>query len=114
VREWTDDLLDVVSCVRGAECVIAMRLHAAILSVALERNCVLMPYDHKVREFGLQIGSRSVIEPETLDSVAAIDEVLEGSFTRPSTWENAPLPAAWDAIRLLDPPDASRQSTSVA
>jgi polysaccharide pyruvyl transferase CsaB len=80
VREWTDDFRDVAGLVRGAQFVIAMRLHAAVLACSLDRPCILMPYDYKVAEFGRQMGLRYSITPGTLESVTMLDHTLEAAL----------------------------------
>lgn len=80
IREWTNDVQQVVQCIGGASCVIAMRLHAAILAVACERPCVVMPYDYKVKEAARMFGIRGEITSEVLLERAAIVKHLENAL----------------------------------
>lgn len=100
VREWTNDLADITEVLRRAVFVVAMRLHAAILAHALGRRCILMPYDEKVKEFGIQAGISTVMTQDMLDDPARIEDLLEralGSDLRaigerpPHSWENISL-----------------------
>lgn len=76
IRPWTDDLREVCRWFQAAQGVLAMRLHAAVLAICFERPCILMPYDHKLREFGQLMGISDVICPETLESPAQLRNVL--------------------------------------
>lgn len=99
VRPWSDDIPGVMRAVGGAACVIAMRLHAAVLACSLERPCVLMPYDHKVVEFGRQMGLRDTITSATLDRPDELRRTLDSALTRPPV--TARLSAgAWSALSL--------------
>ncbi len=76
IRPWTDDLGEICRWFQGAQGVLAMRLHAAVLAICFERPCILMPYDHKLREFGQLLGLSNTIDSETLDSPAQLHSVL--------------------------------------
>jgi polysaccharide pyruvyl transferase WcaK-like protein len=60
--------------------VLAMRLHAAVLAHCFERPCILMPYDHKLREFGQLMGISDVIDSDTLESPAQLGSVLSSAL----------------------------------
>jgi polysaccharide pyruvyl transferase CsaB len=85
LRKWTGDFMEVMECVGNARLVLAMRLHAAILALALWRPCVLMPYDQKLDELGKQFGLKPVIRPEDLEDptglMRALDTFLEKMHT---------------------------------
>jgi polysaccharide pyruvyl transferase CsaB len=105
IRDWTDDLREVTRTVRDAELVLAMRLHAAVLACALNRRCILMPYDYKVAEFGQQIGLLHSVTGATLESPATLSEIFEASFTGPwrrTVPERVP-PASWETLTLAAP-----------
>ncbi|HZD32291.1 MAG TPA: polysaccharide pyruvyl transferase family protein, partial [Candidatus Angelobacter sp.] len=50
VLEWSDDFYALGKTFAGAQAVIAMRLHAAILAKAFLKPCAIMPYDQKLLE----------------------------------------------------------------
>ena len=83
LRSWTSDLGEVCEWIRGAQLVVGMRLHAAVLAVSCGRPTVLMPYDRKIREFGELMGVPDSIEAATLDDVAAVIAVLNGALRVP-------------------------------
>jgi polysaccharide pyruvyl transferase CsaB len=105
IRKWTDDLYDVTRTVRDAELVIAMRLHAAVLACALNRRCILMPYDYKVAEFGQQVGLLHHITADTLESPATLSDVFDASLTGPwrRTVPGRVPPASWETLTLAAP-----------
>jgi polysaccharide pyruvyl transferase CsaB len=103
VREWSDDLREVGRAVSEAECVVAMRLHAAVLACALGRRCVLMPYDYKVAEFGRQMELRHEITPDTLESPSALGRVLEAALTDSPGRRARVAPASWETLTLAAP-----------
>jgi len=80
VLPWTRDLDEVCRWIRGAQLVISMRLHAAVLAHAFARPSVLMPCDRKIREFGRLMGIGHTIEPANLDEVSRITSVLENAW----------------------------------
>jgi polysaccharide pyruvyl transferase CsaB len=89
VRPWTDELSEVYGVFSEARGVVAMRLHAAVLAVACERPCVVLPYDHKVREFA-ELIDLDVVDPADLDdrrrAVAALGSV---AHVPPRTFQSA-------------------------
>jgi polysaccharide pyruvyl transferase CsaB len=80
IRPWTDDLGEICGWFQGAQGVLAMRLHAAVLAICFQRPCILMPYDHKLREFGQLMGISDVIYAETLESPAQLRSVLASAL----------------------------------
>ena len=104
IRRWTDDVGEVARAVRASQCVVAMRLHAAVLACALDRRCVLMPYDHKVAEFGRQAGILHEMTAETLESRDNVRRVLDAALSG-GRERGAPAPThAWDALTLAGAP----------
>jgi polysaccharide pyruvyl transferase WcaK-like protein len=100
--EWTDDVDSISRAFDGAECVIAMRLHAAVLACALQRPLVLMPYDHKVVEFGRLMGLRHQITPETLDNAEELHRVLKAGLN--ADWRTTrPFSDTWKTLTLAGP-----------
>jgi polysaccharide pyruvyl transferase CsaB len=83
LRPWTSDLNEVCSWISGAQLVLAMRLHAAVLAQSYGRPCVLMPYDRKVREFGELTAMRHWLKDSALDDIANVNEVFD------SAWHNS-------------------------
>jgi polysaccharide pyruvyl transferase CsaB len=104
VRPWTRDLGEVSRCVSQARCVVAMRLHAAVLAAALQRPCVPMPYDHKVLEFAGQMGWPHAIMPETLDSPSALRAALDGALRAGAVAQTDRAAARWAELTLPDAP----------
>ncbi len=84
LQNWTDDLEEVCALFQRAQGVIAMRLHAAVLAAANKRPTVLMPSDHKIREFADLVGIPALLEPETLDTIEAVWNVLDPVFAHES------------------------------
>ena len=116
IRPWTDDLGEICRWFQGAQGVLAMRLHAAVLAMCFERPCILMPYDHKLREFGQLMGISDAIDSETLDSSAQLRSVLASALNGSSAagTRRAPSPecnSRWTdmALEPTDPP-ADRQA----
>jgi polysaccharide pyruvyl transferase CsaB len=103
VRPWSDDLAAVSRAVREARCVIAMRLHAAVLACAHKRCCIVMPYDYKVSEFGRQMSLPHEITAETLDTPDKLRGVLDGALADGEVRAGNDLPASWDTLTLEVP-----------
>jgi polysaccharide pyruvyl transferase CsaB len=53
-QEWTAADEEIVSLMRGASAVVAMRLHAGVIAHALGIPSLMMPYDRKIMEFAQQ------------------------------------------------------------
>jgi polysaccharide pyruvyl transferase WcaK-like protein len=98
--EWTDDLRRVTGRFLGAECVIAMRLHAAVLACAVGRRCVVMPYDHKVVEFGRLMGLQDQISSATLDDPGGSRRVLEAALSGSAPQGSRACPDPWKTLSL--------------
>ena len=99
IREWTGDLAEVTQCIAGASCVIAMRLHAAILAVACGRPCAVMPYDHKVNEAARLFNIAARITPDTLTNTAELAALLDAVLRSPAVQPRDPS-ANWDSVSL--------------
>jgi polysaccharide pyruvyl transferase CsaB len=80
VRDWTMDVQEIVDIVSGAETTVAMRLHAAILALAVGRDCTVLPYDWKVRELCSEMRLEHVVEASSLDSPEAVAGTIENSM----------------------------------
>lgn len=89
LRSWTANLEEVCDWIRGAEMVLAMRLHAAVLAHAFGRRCVLMPYDCKVREFGDLMAIQHCLEATGLDDLPTVNAMLESAWHKPQASANA-------------------------
>lgn len=76
IEEWSSDLQSLSELFRGASCVVAMRLHAAVLAVAFRRPVVVMPYDRKVTEFADLVGIRSRIDSKRAGDAGYIKELI--------------------------------------
>ena len=97
-----DDVAAVSRLFGGAACVIAMRLHAAVLAGALGRRTVLMPYDHKVVEFAGLMGVRDHITSETLDVPAGMRPVLDRALSTDPRMAPA-VADPWEMLTLAGP-----------
>ena len=86
-RPWTADIGETCRLFADARGVVAMRLHAAVLAVSFDRPCVVLPYDHKLREFAHLCGL-PCIEAAYLDRapVQALRASLEARASRNRTW----------------------------
>ena len=80
VRDWTMDVQELVDIVSGAETTVAMRLHAAILALALGRDCTVLPYDRKVRELCSEMRLQHIVEAVMLDDPEAVASAIENSI----------------------------------
>jgi polysaccharide pyruvyl transferase WcaK-like protein len=100
VLEWTGDIAAVIGIFAAARATIAMRLHAAVVSAALGRPCVVMPYDYKVREFVKQRGIATVLTTEALDAPLAARRVIEDALAA-GALPPAPMFTGWDTLRLF-------------
>ncbi|HEY7292716.1 MAG TPA: polysaccharide pyruvyl transferase family protein [Vicinamibacterales bacterium] len=80
IEAWSRNVADAAECIRAAQAVVAMRLHAAVLAAGFGRPCVVMPYDFKLREFVDLMSGAIVVEADSLDRAGdfphALDEVL--------------------------------------
>ncbi len=77
VREWTGDFREVMDCIGSARCVLAMRLHAAVLALALRRPCALMPYDQKLDELGQRFGMQTAVHSADLENPDRLSAELD-------------------------------------
>jgi polysaccharide pyruvyl transferase WcaK-like protein len=102
ILQWSDDVPAVSRIFGGAACVIAMRLHAAVLARALSRRSVLMPYDHKVVEFGRLMGVRDQITADTLDHPSGMRRVLDAAMSGDRQAAHA-FADPWETLTLAGP-----------
>jgi polysaccharide pyruvyl transferase CsaB len=85
VESWTNDFAELSRRFSRAACVLAMRLHAAVLAVAHARPTIVMPYDVKVHEFADAVGIRARLESDrALDAGYVTDLIQDMMATRPS------------------------------
>lgn len=103
LREWTGDFAELLALIGGAKLVIGMRLHAVILGVALRIPSVLMPYDHKLREFATQVSLPDELTAETLDCADETVAVLTRAYRRALFIPAQLPPADWATITLASP-----------
>jgi polysaccharide pyruvyl transferase CsaB len=66
IEEWNGQLKDLVTNFSISRAVLAMRLHAGVISVATSTPCAMMPYDRKIREFADIAGISNLLEVEHL------------------------------------------------
>ena len=103
LRPWTADVAEVCRWIRGSRLVLSMRLHAAVLAHACHRPTILMPYDHKVIEFGRLMNIPHAIEAEDLDEFSQVRSVLESAWREGSDTNDGSRPSAtsiWRGLRL--------------
>jgi len=84
ILPWTDDFRQICDRFRNARGVISMRLHAAVLAVAYARPCILMPLDHKLRQFADVMNLSHLIEVATLDQEASVWALIENALAKPN------------------------------
>jgi polysaccharide pyruvyl transferase CsaB len=99
IREWSGNLAEVTQYIAGAACVIAMRLHAAILAVACGRPCAIMPYDYKVSEAARSLNVTDLITPDTLANLAELTTLLKGALKSGAVAQTRGM-ACWDSVSL--------------
>ena len=80
VRDWTMDVQEPVDIVSGAETTVAMRLHAAILALALGRDSRCCRYHRKVRELCSEMRLQHIVEAVMLDDPEAVASAIENSI----------------------------------
>jgi polysaccharide pyruvyl transferase CsaB len=82
LEPWCSSLESLSELFRNASCVIGMRLHAAVLGVALDRPVVVMPYDRKVWEFADLVNVRwrisSKMSTDSSFMASALREAMSG------------------------------------
>jgi polysaccharide pyruvyl transferase CsaB len=95
-RPWTTDIGGMCRLFADASGVVAMRLHAAVLAVCFDRPCLVLPYDHKLREFA-RLGGLPCVEAADLDRapVQSLHASLEARTGRNRTWITD-----WNSLRL--------------
>jgi polysaccharide pyruvyl transferase CsaB len=100
IEEWSSDLLRLSKLFRGASCVVAMRLHAAVLAVAFKRPVVVMPYDRKVTEFAdlVDIGSR--VDSKRSGDAVYIKELITEEMNRDDGEYNPGTRQEWKSMSL--------------
>lgn len=74
---WTNDLEEVLALYENACFVVAMRLHAAVLAVAYNKSCVLLPYDIKLDELAQQVGLKNLLNSDDLNNYEKVQAGME-------------------------------------
>lgn len=100
VREWTSNVSEIAELLGHAHCLVAMRLHAAIMALAFAVPCAVMPYDHKVQELIRARNLRNVILPETLDYPDRLRAVLDATVMEGYQAERRMEADAWASATL--------------
>ena len=99
--DWTSNVDALARLFRGCRLVIAMRLHAAVLAASFRKPCVLLPYDRKVADFGVQAGIPYVLPAESLDSPAAAALVFNSALgSSPPQSSGLPEGGGWPALTI--------------
>lgn len=71
----TEEMDAVLSALRGAKLVIAMRLHALILATMVGRPIIAISYDPKIDSFIDQVFGRTPCSTETIDYQIMMDQI---------------------------------------
>lgn len=100
IEVWSSDLQRLSQIFRGASCVVAMRLHAAVLAVAFSRPVVVMPYDRKVTEFADLVGIGSRVDSKSSDDAGYIKELIAGEMDRDECLYNPGIGQEWKNMSL--------------
>lgn len=100
IEEWSSDLESLSELFRGASCVVAMRLHAAVLAVAFRRPVVVMPYDRKVTEFADLVGIRSRIDSKRSGDTGYIKELITAEMNSDDGQYNLGKITDWNRVSL--------------
>ena len=103
LRDWSGDFSELLALFGGAKLVLGMRLHAVVLGVALQRPSVLMPYDHKVREFAAQVNLPDMLTAEMLDNADETMAMLTRAYGRASFTPSYRPPGDWATMTLTSP-----------
>ena len=98
IRDWTMDVQELVDIMSGAETIVAMRLHAAILALAVGRDCTVLPYDKKVRELCSEMRLEHLVEAATLDDSEAVARAIEDSMEK--QWSRPGYFPSWTELTL--------------
>jgi polysaccharide pyruvyl transferase CsaB len=98
--EWSADPDRISLQFRNCSLVIAMRLHAAVLAVAFDRACVLLPYDKKVVDFGTQSAIPYWLTADALDSPETAKALLTTAASEKSQPRRPPPNADWILLNL--------------
>jgi polysaccharide pyruvyl transferase WcaK-like protein len=112
-REWTNDFDAVLRLFANARGVLAMRLHAAVLAATYVRPCLVLPYDHKLREFASLTGV-PCLEPGALDAGSSPPAIVDWLQHQPAiptsnaagingSDDDVPM-ADWESLRLTSAP----------
>ena len=101
IEEWCSDLRRLSEIFRGASCVVAMRLHAAVLAVACRRPVVVMPYDRKVTEFADLVGIRSRVDSKRSGDTGYIKELITDEMNRDDGEYNLGTITEWKTVSLV-------------
>jgi polysaccharide pyruvyl transferase CsaB len=100
IEEWTSDLHHLSELFRGASCIVAMRLHAAVLAVAFRRPVVVMPYDRKVTEFADLVGISSRIDSNRAGDGSYIQGLITEEMNRDECLYNPGSKQEWKTMSL--------------
>lgn len=81
IIEWTSSYSTLIRYFSNSVSIVAMRLHAAVLGVAVSKPVVLMPYDKKVNSFGNLVGINRRIPADKASDANYIFEMLLESMS---------------------------------
>jgi polysaccharide pyruvyl transferase CsaB len=98
--DWTIDSAEIARRFSSCRLVLAMRLHAAVLSVAFEQRCVVLPYDEKVSAFAREVNIRFTLTASMLDVPSQTRAVLEQALSEPEVMRMTEARRAWLSFQL--------------
>jgi polysaccharide pyruvyl transferase WcaK-like protein len=102
ILDWTIDVAEIATRFARSKLVFAMRLHAAVLAATYRAPCILMPYDQKVVEFGLQAQIHHTLTPEDLDQPELAHQTIEDMMANPVPPAALPPSADWLTLTLSE------------
>lgn len=118
---WTGDPSRILAMLAGAEVVLAMPLHAAVLAAAARVRTLLIAYDVKGDEFAAVVGRAAVPAASMADARMLADALLEAARAAPLE-PPAGTAELWRSIELnvdatmdaADPGDLLAEAPAVA
>lgn len=100
IQEWKKNPAEVADQFRSASLVVAMPLHAAVLAVASETPCVVLPYDIKVDEFVAYSGVKEVLSSKDLAEADRVRDSLERALSQSRSRPAIDTGAVWKNLKL--------------
>ena len=99
LHEWSSDVKSILSIFYSAKAVVGMRLHSVVLSVALNKKCVSMPYDNKVEQYCDLMNVKSRLSSEDLLNIDRSSGVIKDCIMHDCDY-NKCLLSEWNNVKL--------------